>query len=391
MKDRIFVNAFSCISALGRGDSEQTENLRLGTSPGMGTSETWRKNGAKSYVGRVLGDLPAVTEKIHDTRNNRILQSSIHGILTAIKTRLGVIGPELFALVAGTSTSGIAETETAMFSSPPGCISCDYDYSRQEFGSPAAFVRDLLGVEGPAYALSTACTSSTNAFISARRLLLNGQADAVLVIGADSLCRTTVEGFISLEAVSDERCLPMSVNRRGINIGEGAGVFLLSRERGPIELLGAGESCDAFHLSSPDPQGRGAEAAMRASLTDAGLSPEEIDYVNLHATGTIKNDEMESLAMSRVFPSGVICSGTKALTGHALGAAGAIEAAICCLAIRHDFIPRHVWDGQPDPKLPPVNLCEAERSFGTGSRRICMTNNFAFGGSNVSLIFGASS
>lgn len=391
MRSRVFVNAFSCMSALGRGDIEQSENLRLGKSPGMGPSETWRKNGAKAFVGSVYGNFPAIAEKNHDTRNNRILQCCIQGILPAIRSHLSAIGPDLFALVAGTSTSGIAETEAALFTSPPGSISRDYDYSRQEFGSPSDFMRDLLKIDGPAYALSTACTSSTNAFISARRLLLNGQAEAVLVVGADSLCRTTVEGFISLEAVSDERCLPMSANRRGINIGEGAGAFLLSLERGPIELLGAGESCDAFHLSSPDPQGRGAEAAMRAALKDAGLSHEEIDYVNLHATGTTKNDEMESLAMNRVFPSGVICSGTKALTGHTLGAAGVIEAAICCLAIRHNFIPRHVWDGIPDPKLPPLNLCPPDKTFGHESRRICMTNNFAFGGSNVSLIFGASS
>lgn len=391
MRDRIFVNAFSCMSALGRGDFEQSENLRLGKSPGMGPSEIWRKNGAKAFVGSVSGSFPAVAEKNHDTRNNRILQCCIQEILPAIRSRLSAIGPDMFASVAGTSTSGIAETEAALFTSPPGGISRDYDYSRQEFGSPSDFVRDLLKIDGPAYALSTACTSSTNAFISARRLLLNGQADAVLVVGADSLCRTTVEGFISLEAVSDERCLPMSVNRRGINIGEGAGAFLLSRERGPIELLGAGESCDAFHLSSPDPQGRGAEAAMRASLKDAGLSPDEVDYVNLHATGTIKNDEMESLAMAKVFTPEVVCSGTKALTGHALGAAGAIEAAICCLAITHDFIPQHVWDGKPDLKLPSLNLCAPGKTFGQRTRRICMTNNFAFGGSNVSLIFGGSS
>jgi 3-oxoacyl-[acyl-carrier-protein] synthase-1 len=236
--------------------------------------------------------------------------------------------------------------------------------------------------------LSTACTSSTNAFLSARRLLRGGLADAVLVIGADSLCRTTVEGFISLEAVANRRCEPMSRNRQGINIGEGSAVFLLSLQPARLELLGAGESCDAFHLSSPEPEGKGAESAMRHALGDAQLRPDDISYVNLHATGTAKNDAMESLAMSRVFPSGVPCSGTKPLTGHTLGAAGAIEAAICCLALEADFIPRHVWDGQPDPQLPSLRLAQSAERFPAGDHRRCMTNNFAFGGSNVSLIFG---
>ena len=211
----------------------------------------------------------------------------------------------------------------------------------------------------------------------------------MLVVGADSLCRTTVEGFIALEAVATNRCQPMSANRKGINIGEGASVFLLSRETGPLELLGVGESCDAYHLSSPDPQGRGAEAAMRAALHDARLAATDIDYVNLHATGTSKNDQMESLAMARVFPAGVTCSGTKPLTGHTLGAAGAIEAALCCLAIAEDVIPPHVWDGHPDPTLPSLHLATLGQSFPPTAHRVCMSNNFAFGGSNVSLIFGA--
>jgi 3-oxoacyl-[acyl-carrier-protein] synthase-1 len=180
----------------------------------------------------------------------------------------------------------------------------------------------------------------------------------------------------------------MSRNRAGINIGEGSGIFLLTREPSPLELLGAGESCDAFHLSSPDPQGRGAEAAMRAALADAHLDSADISYVNLHGTGTQKNDEMESLAMSRVFPQGVPCSGTKALTGHALGAAGALEAAFCCLATSTGYLPPHIWDEAPDPTLPILDLVSLGRVFPLGSRRICMTNNFAFGGSNVSLIIG---
>jgi 3-oxoacyl-[acyl-carrier-protein] synthase-1 len=354
----------------------------------MGSSHGWRRHGASSFVGAVKGEFPAIHIKGHDTRNNRILQACLEDVAPALRSELTRVGPRRFAIVAGTSTSGIAEAEEALLSSPPGQIHPSYDYSRQEFGSPAAFLAELLGTTGPCFAISTACTSSTNAFISARRLLRQGMADAVLAVGADSLCRTTVEGFNSLEAVSPERCLPFSRNRRGINIGEGAGVFLLSREPGPLELLGAGESCDAFHLSSPDPQGRGAEAAIWAALEDANVGPSRVGYVNLHGTGTQKNDEMESLAMTRVFGEGVPCSGTKGLTGHALGAAGAIEAALCCLAINHDVLPPPLWDGAPDPALPALDFTRPGQRFAEGSARICMTNNFAFGGSNVSLILG---
>jgi 3-oxoacyl-[acyl-carrier-protein] synthase-1 len=389
MNARIFIQAFTSVSAMGGALNAHAEVLRSGQSPGMGLATTWRKKSAPAFVGAVEGQFPSIRNKEHDTRNNRILQACLTAIETNIQTTIATIGHSRFAIVAGTSTSGIAEAEDALLCRPPGEISDDYEYARQEFGSPAAFLADLLGTTGPSFALSTACTSSSNAFISARRLLRQGVADAVLVVGADSLCRTTVEGFIALEAVATDRCQPMSANRKGINIGEGASVFLLSRESGPLELLGVGESCDAYHLSSPDPQGRGAEAAMRAALHDAGLVATDIDYVNLHATGTIKNDQMESLAMARVFPAGVTCSGTKPLTGHALGAAGAIEAALCCVAITDNIIPPHIWDGQPDPDLPPLRLAGLGQCFPTAARRICMTNNFAFGGSNVSLIFGA--
>jgi len=388
MSDRIFVHHYTAVCALGKGRTEISKNLGDGVGPGMRASDRWRKKAGQAFLGHVDAELRPVPIIRHDTRNNRILQLCLDELKEPIQAMLAKVGAERFAVVAGTSTSGISEAEDALLDSPPGGIRGDYDYSSQEFGSPAAFAAELIGARGPCFTLSTACTSSTNAFLSARRLLRGGLADAVLVIGADSLCRTTVEGFISLEAVADRRCEPMSRNRRGINIGEGSAVFLLSRLPARLELLGAGESCDAFHLSSPEPEGKGAEAAMRHALSDAQLRPDDIGYVNLHATGTAKNDAMESLAMSRVFPSGVPCSGTKPLTGHTLGAAGAIEAAICCLALEADFIPRHVWDGQPDPQLPSLRLTQGAERYPPGDYRRCMTNNFAFGGSNVSLIFG---
>jgi 3-oxoacyl-[acyl-carrier-protein] synthase-1 len=217
-----------------------------------------------------------------------------------------------------------------------------------------------------------------------------GLCDAVLVGGVDTLCRLTIEGFSALESTSTDIANPMSRNRRGINIGEGAALFTLTREPGRIALLGIGETSDAYHISAPDPTGRGAEAAMRAALVDAGLEPESIDYLNLHATATEKNDEMESRAVSRVFPAGVLCSGTKPLTGHLLGAAGATELAFCWLALEdeHKRLPPHVWDGAFDPSLPALRLVSPGERFSQTPSRRCMSNSFAFGGSNVSVIVG---
>ena len=236
----------------------------------------------------------------------------------------------------------------------------------------------------------TACTSGGKALVSARLLIESGFCDAVITGGVDSLCRLTVGGFTALESTSPEICQPLSRNRRGINIGEGAALFLMAKEAGPVALLGVGESSDAHHISAPEPEGRGAEAAMRAALADAGLVPTDIGYLNLHATATPKNDAMESLAVARVFESGVAVSGTKPMTGHALGAAGALEAAFCWLALTDPAgrLPPHVWDGEAGPELPRLDVISVGRCFTTGPR-VAMSISFAFGGNNLSLIFGS--
>jgi 3-oxoacyl-[acyl-carrier-protein] synthase-1 len=179
-----------------------------------------------------------------------------------------------------------------------------------EIGTVAPFAAAALDIHGPAFTISTACTSSAKAFVSARRLLQLHLCDAVVVGGVDSLCELTVQGFASLESTSAVRANPMSRNRCGINVGEGAAVFLMSRDEGPVVLAGVGESSDAHHISAPDPHGAGGEIALRAALADAGLAPADIAYVNLHATATRKNDDMEAHLMARVFEDGVAASGT---------------------------------------------------------------------------------
>jgi len=246
--------------------------------------------------------------------------------------------------------------------------------------------------------ISTACTSSARALMSAQRLLDLGMCDAVLCGGVDSLCKLTLNGFSALEAVSEQRCNPFSANRNGINIGEAAVLFLMSKTAGssqPIALLGSGASSDAHHISAPEPTGRGARQAMHKALSRAGLQPQQISYLNLHGTATQHNDAMESLAVTALFPQGVPCSSTKPMTGHTLGAAGALEAAFCWLSLSADnhehVLPPHVWDGQPDPKLPALHWVTPTDHLTSIAPRYLMSNSFAFGGNNVSLIIGDAS
>ena len=342
-------------------------------------------------VGKVCAELPEIPAELAEfsSRNNRLLLAALGEIWPAVEQALARFGRRRVGIVLGTSTSGIAEGEAAIAAHrASGALPEAYRYAQQELGSPSIFLARFLGLSGPAYCVSTACTSSAKAFASARNLLCGGLCDAVLVGGVDSLCKLTLNGFAALESVSSELCNPMSRNRNGINIGEGAALFLMTRDESPFALLGVGESSDAHHMSAPHPQGLGAEAAMRSALADAGLRESDVDYLNMHATATPKNDEMESLAISRVFPEGVFASGTKPLTGHALGAAGATEAGLCWLALRDGFLPPHVWDGEADPALPALKLVVSGQRFARQSARVCMSNSFAFGGSNASLLIG---
>jgi 3-oxoacyl-[acyl-carrier-protein] synthase-1 len=214
----------------------------------------------------------------------------------------------------------------------------------------------------------------------------------VLCGGVDTLCRLAINGFHALEAIDMQRCDPFSKHRRGINIGEAAVLFLMTREAGPVQLFGGGASSDAYHMSSPDPQGTGAQKAMQDALRNAGLAAAQIDYINLHGTATEHNDSMESLAVTATVGQHVPCSSTKSLTGHTLAAAGALEAAFCWLSLSDDRaerrLPPHVWDGEADPALPPLAFVQVGDHLPAGSRRYLMSNSFAFGGNNSSLILG---
>lgn len=322
------------------------------------------------------------------SRNNALLAALADALSAPIEDARRRHGAHRIAVVLGTSTSGIAETERAVFC-PDAAGS--YHYGQQEIGNGADFLRRFLRLQGPAYVVSTACSSAARAMIAGARLIRAGMVDAAVVGGADTLCRFTVRGFAALESVDAERCNPCSRHRRGINIGEGGALFLLGREPSPVRLAGCGETADAYHMSAPDPSGQGARQAMREALAQAGISAEQLDYINLHGTATPLNDAMEAAALAGIGAGAVPCSSTKPLTGHALGAAAAIEAAFCWATLADNpeaLLPPHWYDGEFDPALAPIALV-APGQRATRPVRHALSNSFAFGGSNASLVFSA--
>jgi 3-oxoacyl-[acyl-carrier-protein] synthase I len=389
---RIYIHALGMLNALGNDADEVAAALAQGSAPGLGFVRLDATR--EGYLGRVTAPLdtaPPAHLAAYDCRNNRLLLAALAQMSDAIEHARARYGAHRIGVVLGTSTSGMAEAEAALqHRALHGALPAGFDYRQMEIGAIAPFAAAALGLGGPAYTVSTACTSSAKAIISAQRLLQTGLCDAVISGGVDTLCGLTIKGFASLESTSDARTNPMSRNRRGINIGEGAALFLLSREEAQVSIAGCGESGDAYHISAPDPEGAGAELALRQALKRAGIDAREIGYVNLHATATLKNDEMEARLMHRVFPHGVPASGTKPFTGHTLGAAAATELALAWLSLdtsrtnQRRALPRHVWDGCADTALPRLDLIEDERRL-HGSAYL-MSNSFAFGGSNASLI-----
>jgi 3-oxoacyl-[acyl-carrier-protein] synthase-1 len=348
-------------------------------------------------VGRVAGvedqRLPAGLERF-DCRNNRLAELALRqdGFEAAVGERVARFGRRRIGLLLGTSTSGILSTEIAYRHRDPvsGALPAGFDYrGTHNCFSACEFVRRRLGLEGPAAVISTACSSGAKAFAAARRLLAVDLVDAVVVGGVDSLCLTTLYGFQSLQLTARGPCRPFDAARDGISIGEAAAFVLLERAGGgadpaAVVLLGVGESCDAWHLSAPHPEGRGARLAMQAALADAGLEPGAIEYINLHGTGTPSNDLAESRAVAAVFGTAVPCSSTKGATGHALGASGALEAVVCALTLEHGLLPAGLNVATPDPALELNYLRHnAERPV---SR--VLSNSFGFGGTNCSLILG---
>ncbi len=387
----VYLPELGFVGALGATKADVLRGLLAGDQSGMvpyGPLLT----GRHTAVGRVRQELAPLAPELaqFDCRNNRLLANALDQIFAAVAATRERVGPHRIGVVLGTSTSGIAAGEDAAEAlAHGGRLPAEYHYRQQEIGTAAEFAARYLELTGPRFTISTACSSSAKAFASARRLIESGRCDAVVVGGSDSLCRLTLNGFDALESLAPDICNPFSANRRGINIGEGACVFLLSREAASIRLCGVGESSDGYHMSAPDPEGTGAELALRSALEQAGVAPERVGYVNLHGTATPKNDAMEAQVIARVFGSSVPCTSTKPLLGHTLGAAGAAEVGLCWLLLsdanRERRLPRHAWDGRRDPDLPEINLLDDGVRW---EHDVFASNSFAFGGSNATVVIG---
>jgi 3-oxoacyl-[acyl-carrier-protein] synthase-1 len=391
---KLHLSALGVINPLGRGKREVARNLFAGSREGLVRRCDLISDRAVR-VGVVRSDLPEVPQRLAhlDSRNNQLALAALQEIEDDVKTIISRVGRRRVAVVMGTSTSGIAEGENALARRiADGAWPKDFRYTRQEIGSLGRFVAEYLKLEGPAYTIATACSSSAKVFASAQRLIEAGLCDAAVVGGADTLCRMTLNGFDSLDALSKDYCNPFSRNRDGINIGEGAAMFLMTTEESAVSLLGVGESSDAYHVSAPHPEGDGAALAMTRALEAANLKPGDIDYINLHGTATELNDVMEGRAVSRVFGDRTPCSSTKSMTGHMLGAAGANEAAFLWLTLNPEFAtgmaPPHLWDGETDPAIPPLNLVPIGFRIASGDRVAALSNSFAFGGSNAAVVLG---
>ncbi|MBL6457039.1 beta-ketoacyl-ACP synthase [Belnapia sp. T6] len=388
------LSACTTVTALGAGIAPlraalhaRQGGLRPSDFPG-GPEDIW--------VGRVPGleavELPPELAGFA-CRNNRLAELALRsdGFAEAVAAARERHGAARIAVVLGTSTAGIEETEQAYRGrSADGALPASFDYARtHDLQSLPLFVRARLGLRGPAFAVSTACTSGARAMLDGAALIAAGLADAVVAGGVDSLCRLTLHGFGSLELLSRNRpTRPCAADRDGISIGEAAGLVLLQRPKdapaGAPLLLGGGASSDGHHMSSPHPEGLGAVTAMRAALEAAGLGPEAVDYVNLHGTGTRANDAMEDRAVHHLFGDRTPCSSTKGWTGHALGASGAVEAVIAALCIEDGLVPGCLGVEALDPEFrSAVATANAARPV----RRVA-SNSFGFGGSNCCLVIG---
>ena len=381
------VTAYALCNCLGRSTEEAVAALAAGWT-GLGPPPI--SLSFETVCGAVKGRLPGLPEAWsgYDTRQARVALQTVEQIRGPVASAVRRWGPERVALVMATSTGGIAVSEDAYDAvRDTGRLPAGYDLERQHsFFAFTHFLRAETGIAGPATVVSTACSSSGKVFGSARRLIAAGVADAVLIGGVDSLCRTTLCGFAGLGVLSPEPCRPFSRERQGMNIGEGGAMLLIEREgNARAVVLGVGESSDGHHMSSPHPEGLGARSAMTAALAEAGLRPAAVDYVNAHGTGTEINDAVEAAAIAAVLGDRVPVVSTKGYTGHMLGAAGATEAVFTIVALEQQWLPASLGVEPMDP----ANGIRLVADRVEHRCRVAMSNSFGFGGSNVSVILGA--
>ena len=390
----LWLSHFTATSSIGQGLVQTLDALRQRRAGLMPC--TFDTVDLATFIGEVAGvdavQLPTLLSDF-DCRNNRLafLGLTQDGFADAVRAAIKKYSSQRVGLFLGTSTSGILQTELAYRQRDPvtGALPADFIYgTTHNTFSVADFTRHYFGLTGPAVVVSSACSSSAKVFASARRMMAAGLIDAAVVGGVDSLCLTTLYGFNSLGLTSEQACRPFDTQRNGISIGEAAAFALLERtpehlDADAVLLLGVGESSDAYHMSSPHPDGLGARMAMQDALKMAELKPSDIDYINLHGTATQSNDAAEGKAIQYIFGSGTPCSSTKGTTGHTLGAAGGLEMVICALALQHGLLPAGLNTQQLDPTLDLDYLLDNREQPVT---RV-LSNSFGFGGTNCSLVF----
>ena len=388
------LSAYTLTTCLGRGIAKTRAALRAERSALAPCAfETVQLD---TWIGEVVDvdhqRLPEALSR-YDCRSNRLTMMGLEtdGFGDQVREAVARFGADRVGVFLGTSTAGILQTELAYRHRDPatGALPADFHYrTTHNAFSLAEFTRDYFGLRGMAMAISTACSSSAKVFAAAARQLALGTIDAAIVGGVDTLCLTTLYGFASLQLTSRNPCHPYDADRDGISIGEGAAFALLERNAAPapgtVLLLGVGESSDAYHMSAPHPEGLGARMAMAAALRSAGLDFAEVDYINLHGTATPSNDAAEGRAVASLFGDTVPANSTKGATGHTLGAAGAIEALLCAMALTDGRLPGSPGTGSLDPSIPIHYQLHGEDA----RLRYALSNSFGFGGSNCSLVLG---
>ncbi len=400
MTDPVYLSKPGVVCAAGSSVDALWRSCVAGDRSGI--KKVRALSGKEFFVGRADDGALRKTAARFDMRCIRLEDAALVQIEREILGALSAYGASRVAVCVGSCDNGteLSLPAHAAFIAD-GTFPAGYTLEVQGADYAATYVSEKYGICGSSLAFSTACSSSAGAIIKAAELLKSGLADAVIAGGVDVASDTVLLGFDSLEAVSPEITNPLSANRKGITLGEGAAFFVMTRdapkEGERVRLFGWGESADAYHMTSPDPSGAGAARAMKAALARAKLMPDQIDYINLHGTGTKFNDAMEAKAVAEVFADHTVPVGsTKPLTGHTLGAAGALEAAICYTVLVENAgktgvdiaLPKHVWDGEYDPDMLPLNIAGAVGAKQTGRVKICMSNSFAFGGANASLVLG---
>lgn len=395
----LYLNHLGITCALGDHPHQVAQNMFAATEQAhsplqLSTAFSPDRPFMLGMVSHALPEIQAAQWQMYQCRNNRMLLHCLQQIDAPVSALREQFGAHRIGVALGTSTSGIAEAEGATAERlETGRLPERFHFMQQQLGGGADFIADYLQLNGPTSTVSTACSSSANALANAARMFELDQVDAVIVGGADTLCQFTVQGFAALDAMSSGLSNPFSRNRDGINIGEGAALFVMSRAITPdsaeIALMGVGSSSDAHHISAPHPDGEGAQRAMLNALDIAGMQPSQIQYVNLHGTGTRQNDAAESRAIAAVFGAHTPCSSSKPLTGHTLGAAGILETALCWLSMQRRYNPEgrlipHLWDRQLDAELTPVQLVSGAPAGQLPET--CLSNSFAFGGNNSSVI-----